>query len=258
MTDHSKYNVEIFQTTAALNRAAAEFIISKASEAIAARGRFSISLSGGQTPQNLYSLLAEPFYCEQIQWKKTFIFWGDERCVPLDDERNNAYQARSILLDKVDLPLSNIHFMPVNLSPEEAARTYEQELKDFFGDEPIRFDIMLLGLGENGHTASLFPHTKVIDEQAEGVRELYVEEENMSARPGHSDGFRVTMTAPLINRSHHILFLVTGEKKAGILKKILTASYQPEHFPAQLIKPDDGTLNWFVDHKAAAFINSKK
>lgn len=249
MTAHSKYNLEIFQTTEALNRAAAEFIISKASQAIAARGRFIISLSGGQTPQNLYSLLAEPFFCEQVQWKKTFIFWGDERCVPLDDDRNNAHQARSILLDKVDIPLSNIHFIPVNLSPEEAANTYEQELKDFFGEDPIRFDIMLLGLGENGHTASLFPHTKVIDEQAEGVRELYVEEEKE---------FRVTLTAPLINRSHHILFLVTGEKKAGILKKILTASYQPENYPAQLVKPVDGTLNWLVDHKAAALINSKK
>lgn len=257
MTDHSKYNVEIFQTTEALNRAAAEFIISKASQAIAARGRFVISLSGGQTPQNLYSLLAEPFFCEQVHWKKTFIFWGDERCVPLDDERNNAFQARSILLDNVDIPLSNIHFIPTNLSPEEAARTYEKEIKDFFGEEPIRFDIMLLGLGENGHTASLFPHTKIIDEKAEGVRALYVEEEKVSARPGHSDGFRVTMTAPLINRSHHILFLVTGEKKAGILKNILTASYQPENYPAQLIKPGDGTIYWFLDRAAAALINGK-
>lgn len=249
MTAHSKYNLEIFQTTESLNRAAAEFIISKASQAISARGRFIISLSGGQTPQNLYSLLAEPFFCDQVQWKKTFIFWGDERCVPLDDDRNNAYQARSILLDKVDIPLSNIHFIPVNLSPGEAARRYEQELKDFFRAEPIRFDLMLLGLGENGHTASLFPYTKVIDEQAEGVREIYVEEEKM---------FRVTMTAPLINRSHHILFLVTGEKKAGILKKILTASYQPENYPAQLIKPDDGTLYLFADRAAATLIKVKK
>jgi 6-phosphogluconolactonase len=240
------YNLKIFQTTDELNVAAAELIISIAKIAIAARGRFTISLSGGQTPDGLYSLLAKSPWREQIEWTKTFIFWGDERYVPFDSEQNNAHHTRSILLSKIPIPTTNIYAINVNLQPDEAAREYEKDIQSFFSDAPWRFDLVLLGLGENGHTASLFPGADVINENVEGVRDLYVEEEKM---------YRITMTAPLINQAHHILFLVIGRKKSEILKNILTLPYRPEQFPAQLIYPSDGELYWFVDEEAAASLS---
>jgi 6-phosphogluconolactonase len=245
MTLHSTYHLKIFDTATALNKAAAEFIVTIAMQAIAERGRFIISLSGGQTPKNVYALLAEPVFSGRLEWKNIFVFWGDERYVPLDDERNNAYEAKSILLDKVGIPLANVHAIPVNLSPAEAARKYEQTLNDFFGDQLPQFDLVLLGLGENGHTASLFPGTKLINGQAKGIREVYVEEEKM---------FRITMTAALINQARHIVFLVTGEEKAAIIAKILSNSNQGSNYPAQLIKQPDGELYWFIDHAAASLI----
>ena len=243
MNKHTVHNrLEVFASIEELNIAAAEFIISTANKAIAKKGKFIISFSGGQTPVELYSILSQNPFCEQIEWERTFIFWGDERCVPMEDKRNNAHQAKVTLLDKVNIPPTNIHVIPVNLLPAEAANTYEKEINDFFGGESLQFDLVLLGLGENGHTASLFPGTKVLNEQAEGMREVYVEDEKM---------FRITMTAPLINRAHHILFLVTGRNKAEILENIMWAPYQPEKYPAQLIKPIAGDLRWFADNAAA-------
>ncbi len=245
MTMHSTYKLEVFKTADAFNKAAAEFIIDKAHKAIAAKGRFTLSLSGGRTPANVYQLLAEPAYSDRMPWKNTFIFWGDERCVPLADDRNNAQQAKILLLDKIKIPLSNVHRIPVDLSPPEAASQYEKALKDFFIKEPMRFDLMLLGLGENGHTASLFPGTEIIKEQTAGISEVYVEEEKM---------FRISMTAYLLNLSHNIIFLVTGKAKAEILNTVLHDAYQPDKYPAQLIKPTDGNLYWFVDKEAATLL----
>jgi 6-phosphogluconolactonase len=242
---HPKYNLEVFQTEDSLAIAAAQLIISVATASIRARGRFVISLSGGETPKKLYDLLSQPPFCEQIQWDKTFIFWGDERCVPLNDERNNAYQARLILLDKVAIPESNIYTIPVNLPAIEAASKYASEINDFFGNNSFQFDLILLGLGINGHTASLFPGTEVLDERVAGVRALFVEDEGM---------YRITLTAPLINQAHTILFMVTGKEKANILKEILTGASQPDKYPAQLIKPTSGGLFWYVDSPAASLL----
>jgi len=246
MSNTSKYNLKIFPTVDDLSIAAAELIIAIAHEAIAARGKFTISLSGGQTPEKLYSLLAKPPWREQIEWLKTFIFWGDERYVRFDDPRNNAHNATSILLHEIPIPASNTYLINVNLQPDQAAMEYEKEIKTFFKNETPRFDLVLLGLGENGHTASLFPGTTVIAEQLEGVRDVYVESEKM---------FRITMTAPLLNLARHILFLVTGTKKSEVLKNILTSSFQPDHYPAQLIMPKDGELQWFADKEAAVLIS---
>jgi 6-phosphogluconolactonase len=239
------YNLNIFQTTDELNSAAAEVIIEIAKEAIIARGRFTISLAGGQTPLGLYSLLAKLPWRERIDWVRTFIFWGDERYVRFDSDQNNAHQAQSIFLSRIHIPTTNIHPINVNLQPDEAAKDYEKDIRTFFGDDPWRFDLVLLGLGENGHTASLFPGTIVLTEKAEGVRDIYVEEEKM---------YRITMTAPLINQARQILFLVSGSKKREIVKNILTLPYQPEKFPAQLISPNDGQLHWFVDQAAASML----
>ena len=256
MISSSKYDIEIFKTEDLLNKAAAKFIIDIALDSIAARGLFVISLSGGETPKKLYALLSQPPFRHQLPWKKTYVFWGDERCVPLDDKRNNAYQAKTILLDKTNIPISNIFQIPVNLPPEEAALKYEKEIMDFFGNEPPRFDLMLLGLGENGHTASLFPGTKVLEETAMGVREVDMDETPKGSSSGQKKQFRITMTAPLINESHNILFLVTGGDKAEILENVLNGMYQPDKYPAQLIHARDGAMYWFIDWAAASLINA--
>lgn len=239
------YNLTAFKTTDDLNKAAAAFIIEAAEKAIAARGRFIISLSGGQTPAGLYKLLASTLYKTKLQWKNIYIFWGDERCVPLDDERNNAYQAKKILLDKIEIPAENIHRIHTNLAPEKAAAEYEREMNIFFKGDEQQFDLILLGLGDNGHTASIFPGTDLVKEKAKGIRAVYVAEENK---------YRVSMTAPLINLAHNILFLVTGIAKAATLQKVLTGPYLPDNYPAQLIKSATGSLTWFTDEDAASLL----
>jgi 6-phosphogluconolactonase len=233
-------NIQVFQQSDELSFAAVSLIISLAKESVALRGRFVLALSGGKSPNTLYAQLADLPYSQQMPWAQTFVFWGDERCVPFDDPGNNSFNARSALLNKVSIPESNIYPVPVNLTPSEAASKYEQDLFTFFEDTP-RFDLVLLGLGENGHTASLFPNTPVLNEQVPGIREVY-DAEGKSAR--------VTMTAPLINLARHILFIVTGQNKSSILQTMLTTSYSPEKYPFQLIKPSDGELQWFVDKEA--------
>jgi 6-phosphogluconolactonase len=214
-----------------------DFIIDTANKAIDSRKKFTLALSGGQTPELLYTLLASPAYSEKMPWQNTFIFWGDERCVTLEDERNNAHRAINLFLKKVNIPSENIHRIPVALSPEHAAAAYENELKDFFVKEDIRFDCILLGLGEDGHTASLLPGTDVLHESDTGVRAVFLQQQRM---------FRITLTAPLINQARQILFLVSGNKKAEVLKTVMTG-YQPDRYPAQLIKPENGEIRWFID-----------
>ncbi|MEO5582641.1 MAG: 6-phosphogluconolactonase [Saprospiraceae bacterium] len=250
MSSHSKSNINAFESITELNEALAEYIIYIANQSILSRGRFIIALSGGQTPKSLFTFLAQPSYGDRIPWSKTFIFFVDERCVPLDDERNNAYMARTILLDHVGIPSTNIHVIPVNLPPEKAAATYEKTLTDFFGDQALTFDLILLGLGDNGHTASLFPYTDVLSEQSVGIKVVNI---NLL---GDQPEFRISMTAPLINQAHQIVFLVTGASKGRILNYVLNGSYKPYEYPAQLIKPTDGELWWYTDWKAALLIES--
>jgi 6-phosphogluconolactonase len=231
---------DIFQTHAGLFHAAAQLIVATAKKAVDERGLFSISLSGGSTPTPLYRLLAAPPFLTEMPWNNTVVFWGDERCVPFDDPRNNAAQATSTLLDKVPVAQENIYPIPVNLPPKEAAFAYENVLRTFFGTAGPRLDLILLGLGENGHTASLFPRTPIVQEQMVGVRDVYVQEEDL---------YRITMTAPLINLARNILFLVTGKAKADVLETVLHGPYQPVNFPAQLIRPLSGNLFWYVDEE---------
>ena len=235
-------DIHIFDTDE-LAKAVAEFIVKIANEAIDTSGRFVISLSGGHTPKTLYGVLCTEPYQGRIAWNKTFVFWGDERCVSSDDAQNNARMAKIFLLDHVDIPQSNIYPVPVDLPPEKAAAAYENSIKQFFGNEQPCFDLILLGLGENGHTASLFPGTDVLFEHTHLIKEVFVPEQKM---------YRITMTADLINKAWNVIFLVAGVEKAAILNTVLTHSYQPEQFPAQLIKPVNGKLSWFIDSKAAA------
>jgi 6-phosphogluconolactonase len=238
-------DIHVFKDVAELCESTANFIIELANESIALHGQFVLALSGGSTPNELYKLLATEEYKKRMPWEKTIIFWGDERCVGLDDKLNNAYVARTLLLNNINIPPENIYPIPVNLPPAEAAIQYEEQIRYYFnGNLPI-FDLIFLGLGENAHTASLFPGTEVLHEKKHWVKEVYVEEQKM---------YRVTMTAKLINKARNIVFLVTGEKKAAVLKTILDSPYQPEIYPAQLIKPIDGNLYWYVDKEAAAEI----
>jgi 6-phosphogluconolactonase len=238
--------IQVFQTAEELTEATAVFILTAAKHAVDARGRFVISLSGGHTPEQLYALLAKPPFHDEMPWCQTFVFWGDERCVPSTDKQNNANMARTLLLDHIDIPPSNVHPIPVDLPPLEAAKEYEQAIRNLFGEQAPRFDLILLGLGENGHTASLFPNTDVLSEHSHIVKEVHVAELKM---------FRITMTADLINQAHNIMFLVEGEGKAEILKTVLSDAYLPEKYPAQLIKPINGNLYWFIDHTAAMLLN---
>jgi 6-phosphogluconolactonase len=237
-------NVQVFQAPEELSIAACAFIVELANKAVADHDRFVLSLSGGHTPERLYSLLATQAFRDKIPWKDTFVFWGDERCVPLNDKDNNARMAMSLLLDNVPIPPQNINRIAVNLLPDKAAEEYEHLLKDFFGNDDPNFDLVLLGLGENGHTASLFPGSDVINEKSHWVKAVYLEEQKM---------FRITMTAPLINLAHNILFVVEGRSKAEILNKILTVN-NTYKYPAQLIAPLNGSVYWFVDSKAASLL----
>jgi 6-phosphogluconolactonase len=239
---NKKNIVKVFGTIELLDLAAAQLIVDIAKKSIAERGRFVFCLSGGNTPKELYHLLSTKPWRDKIPWEHTFIFWSDERCVPLTDERSNALMANEVLLKRIDIPYSNIFRIPAELTPAEAAKKYENTIRDFFGDNISRFDLILLGLGQDGHTASLFPGTEVIHENKDLVKNVFAEEQKMD---------RITMTAPLINNARNILFLVTGSEKEAILTNVLMGPYQPEKYPAQLIEPEHGEVSWFVNGKAA-------
>jgi len=216
-----------------LAKAAAEYFIKLAAEAIQLKGKFTVALSGGNTPAAMYKLLSTEFYINQIDWKNIYFFWGDERCVALNDKNNNSYNAKNILLDKVSIPKKNIFIIPVDESPVNAAIYYEATIKIFFKTDKPVFDLILLGMGDNGHTASLFPNTIILQEAKALVKEVYVAEIKMD---------RISFTAPLINNAKHILFLVTGKEKQQMLKTVLEGKYEPEKYPAQMIK----NAEWFV------------
>ncbi len=223
---------------------AADFISDLATQSIAERGRFTIALSGGGTPRPIYARLATADYRDRIDWSKVHVFFGDERCVPPDDARNNYRMAREALLDHIALPADNIHRIQGEIDPAQAALIYEQELQRLFRTSTFpAFDLICLGLGDNGHTASLFPGTAALREQDRWVVAQYVEVMTT---------WRVTFTAPLINAARHIAFLVEGAGKAEVLWCVLKGPYQPDVLPAQLIQPVNGQLHWLIDAAAAA------
>jgi len=233
--------IRIFNDLEGISQAAAEIFDNLAGEAIATRGRFCVALSGGSTPRRLYEILAAAPFREQVNWQAVNIFWGDERCVPADDLRSNFRMARETLLNHVPLPAENIYPMRGDLPPMEAAAQYESELRGYFGNQPPTLDLILLGLGDNAHTASLFPHTPVLTEIKRWAAEVYVAELDM---------YRVTLTAPLINQADQVVFLVSGAGKALALHNVLKGAYQPQEYPAQLIHPNSGHLLWLVDKAA--------
>jgi 6-phosphogluconolactonase len=240
--------ISVYDDLEALSLAAAGLLIQQARQAVHDRGWFSLVLSGGHTPRRTYELLAQRPYREHMPWPHVHVFWGDERCVPFDDPRSNARMAHQALLDSVPIPPEQVHPIACASAPHGAAEGYESLLRDFFAGQPPRFDLVLLGLGENGHTASLFPGTRVLQERERWVAEVYVAEQDM---------YRVTLTAPIINRAAVVAFLVAGAGKAQILKEVLEAPRDPRRRPAELIRPTDGILQWLVDRHASSLLARK-
>jgi 6-phosphogluconolactonase len=234
--------IRVFNDLDQLSEAAAEMFMDLANQVIHTRGRFIVVLSGGNTPRCLYQLLAAQPYRDKIHWKFIHFFWGDERCVPANDPRNNALMAYQSLIDHIPIPAANIHAVQCDLPPALAAKLYESELKKFFGNQPPIFDLILLGMGENAHTASLFPQTSVLNETERWVAEVYLPEQGM---------YRVTFTVPLINQANQVVFLVSGADKALALQKVLEGVYQPQEYPAQLIHPNGTHPDWLVDKAAS-------
>lgn len=235
--------IQIYNNTAEINITAADLFTAAAQKAIAEKGKFTAVLTGGSSPAGIYKLLASDDYKSKIDWSKVFIFWGDERWVPLSDDLSNAKMSYTTLLSHVPIPSENIFEMyKDDVTAEEFAYTYEQSIRKVLGDEG-KFDLILLGMGDDGHTASLFPGQAVLEEQNKWVAAYYLEPQNM---------FRITLTAPLINKAEKIIVVAFGEKKAPALKEVTTGAYNPATYPMQLIKPVSGELLFLVDKSAAA------
>lgn len=226
-----------------LAREAAQRFTDLALEAVEFRGRFSVALSGGSTPAALYRLLAENPYRHQIPWAGVHLFWGDERCVPPDDPGSNYRMANETLIAGVPIPPENVHQIRGELEPQMAARAYERELHDFFCGPRARFDLVLLGLGNDGHTASLFPDSPVLNETEHLTAAVQAHYQD---RPTD----RVTLTLPAINTARAVMFLVAGADKAGIARAVLEGPAQQS--PAQRVRPSAGQLTWLLDIAAAA------
>lgn len=238
--------IRLYADHEALSRAAAELFTTETRAALKNNGRASVALSGGGTPRRTYEFLAHPPYRDQVTWEKIHIFWGDERCVPPDDPKSNERMARETLLKHVPIPPEQIHPIRCEQSSVKAAEQYEKLLRSHFGSCGARFDLVFLGLGENGHTASLFPGTAVLNEQKLWSADVFVAEQNLH---------RVTLTAPAINMASKVAFLVSGTPKASVLKEVLEGPSDPQQLPAQLIRPVDGRLIWLVDDEAGRLLS---
>jgi 6-phosphogluconolactonase len=236
-------DIVVLEDPAALATQAAIEFQTRAHSAINDHGRFAVALSGGKTPEAMFALLAGTGFAEDIPWEHVHLFWGDERCVPPDDPRSNFGTARDLLVGKVPIPAANVHRMPGEDEPHEGALKYGEELKRFFGG-PAEFDLVYLGLGPDGHTASLFPNsTALLVSDAQCVANF--------AGADIDPAWRLTLTYPAINASRAVMFLVEGEAKAEIAAKVLEGPKDPTLLPAQGIAPA-GALVWLLDRAAAA------
>jgi 6-phosphogluconolactonase len=250
MSQPSKVVYYVEPDAAALTRRTARYVVESVEAAVAARGRARIAISGGSAPKPVFELLADPAepWRLRMPWKQLEIFWVDERCVPPDNQASNYRMAREALLDKVPLDPGQIHRMEGELEPEEGASRYEGELRNSFrleGAEVPRFDLIQLGLGSNGHTASLFPHSSALHE----FNRLAVANLTDAEQP-----WRLTLTAPVINRGADVFFLISSGGKANVVKEVFNGPRDVERLPAQLIRPASGILTLLLDSAAAALL----
>jgi 6-phosphogluconolactonase len=239
--------IRLFPDAEAVSRGAADEFVRVAREAVAARGRFVVTLSGGSTPKRMFEMLAEPPYRGQVDWSKVHVFWGDERSVPPDHRDSNYRMAHEAMLGKLPIPAAQVHRIEAERADRDAAaRDYQAVIARTFGvdpaGEPPAFDLVLLGMGPDGHTASLFPHTAALSETKRWAVVNFVPKFNTD---------RVTLTLPILNRAREVLFLVAGADKTAPLAEVLEGPPDPTRLPSQQIRPT-GALVWFVDRLAAA------
>ena len=208
---------------------------------------FTLVLSGGSTPKLLFEKLASAEYLNKIDWIRLQIFWGVERVVPFTDERNNAKMAFDILLDHIDIPTNQIHVMRTDIEPNFAVEEYRKLLHTFFDNTTFSFNLVLLGMGDDGHTLSLFPGSPIIEERQNWVNAVYNEQQEM---------YRITLMPLIVNKSRRIAFMVDGSKKAKVLQQVLEGEYMPSKLPAQIIVPVEGELHWILDDAVAKDLHS--
>lgn len=230
-TDNWKYNAVVF-------------IKDKIESIVKQQGSCSISLAGGSTPKGIYELLTKPEFNDHIDWSKVFFFWGDERCVPHDHADSNYKMVKEALLDAIAIPEENIIPVSDDYSPSGAASDYQKKIEDYFDGKEPEIDVMLLGMGDDGHTASLFPSTDVLSEEKKWVSEVYIEEKGV---------YRISMTAPLINRAKTIIFLIKGENKAHALNQVLNGKTDINNYPSQLIRKSP-EVYFLIDEKAGSLL----
>lgn len=228
---------------------AARLLAADAAAAIAARGRWLVALAGGSTPTPIYRRLIVSDYAQSINWSRVHVFFGDERCVPPDDADSNYRSAREALLEHVPLLPQHVHRMHGEDEPEQAARAYEHVLKQASPHAPPVLDLICLGMGEDGHTASLFPGADALHEHHRTVLAQY---------GGAARGWRITLTLPVINAARRVVFLVQGAGKADTLRRVLQGPLQPDVLPAQAVRPTSGALCWLVDAAAAATLQPQE
>ena len=238
------HGVQVFDDAERVARAAAEEFVRLSREAVAERGAFSVALSGGTTPRRVYELLASEEYGSRVEWPKVHVFFGDERAVPPEHSDSNYRMAREALLSRVSIPTENVHRIEGLGDAAANASDYESVIRGFFGDAAWpRFDLVFLGMGDDGHTASLFPNTAALTEERGWAAANWVEK---------LGAWRITLTANVINAARNVVFLVTGASKSERLDEVINGAHDPTRLPSQMIRPRDGGLRWYVDRAAAS------
>lgn len=242
--------IAIYPDIDTISQQAAAYVARIAREAIVTRGRFTIALSGGNTPKKLYSLLATEPYSSQIDWQLVDIFWSDERCVPPDDPESNYYLAQEVMLSRLTIPVAQVHRMPADGDNRIAASLdYTREMQRVFSTNGIpEFDLLQLGMGPEGHTASLFPHQPSLHETQHLVMPVSV------PKPPPD---RLTFTPPILNAARNVLFLATGADKADALHAVIEGPSNPDEYPAQIVRPPNGEVTWMVDSAIAQKLSIK-
>lgn len=249
LIEKSNLKIEVLPNLEAISHCAASFFVSASKNSIATKKRFAVTISGGLTPRRLYMLLGSENYRDQVDWRHVHFFWAGERCVPKDHEESNFKITLDTLLSRVSIPDGNIHRIRGEEDPEKAASDYEEDIRKFFGMSGIpMFDLVILGMGEDGHTASLFPGSKLLKETIRLAVPVYLPKPTWN---------RITLTFPILNNATQILFLVAGRSKASILSEIL-GDREKKRFPVGLINPVHGYMTWLIDQEAAERLRGLK
>ena len=238
--------LHIFDDKEIMSEQLASWIAHLVQDTLKNQDYFTLVLSGGGTPKLLFEKLASGEYKNKIDWKRVHLFWGDERAVPFEDDRNNAKMAYDILINHIDVPSGQVHIMRTDIEPKLAAEEYENILHQYFDKTSNSFDLVLLGMGDDGHTLSLFPGSPIIEEHEHWVNSVYNEQQKM---------YRITLMPVVVNKASNIVFMVDGAKKANILQRVIEGPYIPLKLPAQIVKPSNGELSWFLDKAVAKELN---